>query len=171
LARLRRVRSYDLALLFAALAEVIRTRLALTLRRTAQIRRAISVDLDSGKRRSGSGLTAKDLHKNHAEVAWSVKAAARLVPRATCLTQAFSAQRLLARRGVDVAVHLTVPKDASDGFLPHAWVMGDGVILLGGTARDYVAHTWLLDYLADGSTISAGKRSAPAAATGRMASP
>jgi len=32
---------------------------------------------------------------------WTVRAAARFVPRATCLTQVLAAQILLARRGVE----------------------------------------------------------------------
>lgn len=163
LARLRRIKPRDVTLLMTALVEVIRTRLALTLRRTAQIREDISTEFEAGQRQAAAATKPPELRADYAEVAWSVNAASRFVPRATCLTQAFSAQRLLARRGVGSVVHLTVPKDASAGFRPHAWVMGDGVILLGGTAREYAGHTWLLDYLADGSTRSAAKRSASAA--------
>lgn len=164
LARVRRLRWQDLALVMTALAEVLRTRLALTARRTPNIRSRIAASLQASKPVGASLSNPQDHRTAFAEVAWSVAAAARLVPRATCLTQAFSAQHLLARRGIASVVHLTVPKDASSGFRPHAWVMGDGIILLGGSARDYTAHTWLLDYMADGSTKGAGQKGATNAA-------
>ena len=114
LARLRRIRPHDLALLVVALTEVVRTRLLLTLRKTGQIRGRIAQTLQSGKGRAPLVMTPQQRRAAFAEVAWSVAASARLVPQATCLTQAFSAQRLLALRGIDAVVHLTVPKDASD---------------------------------------------------------
>src|SRR5690606_5688024 len=45
------------------------------------------------------------------ETAWSVRAAARLVPNATCLTQALSGQYLLARRGKRSVVEISIPAD------------------------------------------------------------
>lgn len=168
-ARLRRLGRHDIALILIALTEVLRTRLALTARQTPRIRRRIAAALHARSTAADARTTAQARHSAFAEVAWSVAVAARLIPRATCLTQAFSAQHLLARRGIPSVVHLTVPKDASGGFRPHAWVMGDAIILLGGTAQDYAAHTWLLDYLADGSTKGAGQTAAARpAGSGRL---
>ena len=67
-------------------------------------------------------------------VAWSVSAAARLVPQATCLTQALAGQRLLARRGRGSRVVIGVrPQDA--GLHAHAWLIRGDRVLLGGAGE------------------------------------
>lgn len=81
-------------------------------------------------------------------VAWSVRAAARLIPGATCLTQANAGQLLLARQGHASTVRLSVPaRSAPDGKLaPHAWLLADETIVLGGTSAEYASHRMLHDY-------------------------
>ena len=124
-------------LILHAFAVVLRIRLNLTLRRTLQIRGRIA----------SCGPFAEPDEADLREVAWSVRAAARLVPRATCLTKAFAAQDLLAQRGKGSTVQVTVP--ASGDFRPHAWLLARGIIALGGSAAMYAGHRRLIDYRAE----------------------
>jgi hypothetical protein len=66
------------------------------------------------------------------QLKWSVQAASRCVPQATCLTQALSLQILMVRRGHDADVHIGVAKDEAGKFEAHAWVESEGQILIGG---------------------------------------
>jgi hypothetical protein len=77
--------------------------------------------------------------------AWGVRNAARLVPGATCLTQALAAQFLLARAGHRSQIRIGVAKDPDGRFLAHAWLMSDGRVLLGGTSRELQRYTALAD--------------------------
>ena len=88
-----------------------------------------------------------------AEVAWSVRNAARLVPGATCLTQASAGQLLLARRGLATTIRLSVPAQAAapGRLAPHAWLMAGDIIVLGGTAEDYTRHRTLHDFTLPGA--------------------
>ena len=63
---------------------------------------------------------------------WAVQVASRYVPRATCLTQALTAQALLGFGGIPTSVRIGVAKEAG-GFEAHAWVESGGKILMGGT--------------------------------------
>jgi Transglutaminase-like superfamily len=65
-------------------------------------------------------------------VVWAVGAAARLVPRATCLVRALAAQTLLARRGYASELRLGVSGGLSRTFEAHAWIERDGQVLVGG---------------------------------------
>lgn len=78
-------------------------------------------------------------------VAWGVKAAARMVPRASCLTQAVAGQLLLARAGLRSDVRIGVAKDDKGKFSAHAWLMSDDRIVLGATAADLERFTPLTD--------------------------
>lgn len=76
------------------------------------------------------------------QIAWSVRAAGRRVPRATCLVQALSMQLLLAHYGYKSALQIGVAK--IDGtFEAHAWVEADGRIVVG--ARTGMPFTPLPD--------------------------
>lgn len=66
-----------------------------------------------------------------AHLLWSVRAASRWVPRATCLTQALAARWLLARRGFDAVLRIGVTRSES-GIQGHAWLERDGRVLIGG---------------------------------------
>lgn len=68
---------------------------------------------------------------------WAVRATGRrLMPKRPCLTQALVGRLLLARCGVDVAIHIGVTK-AGDELKAHAWLEHGGDIILGGSqSRD-----------------------------------
>lgn len=64
-------------------------------------------------------------------IVWAVEAAARYVPRATCLTQALAAQTLLNREGFPAELRIGVAKDGNGRLQAHAWLEKDGKILMG----------------------------------------
>lgn len=72
-------------------------------------------------------------------VAWGVAAAARFVPRATCLTQALSGQYLLARQGNASNIRIGIERDTGAQLKAHAWLISDNHIVLGGSL-DGFAH-------------------------------
>jgi len=65
-------------------------------------------------------------------VAWAVGAASRLVPRASCLTQAIAGQLLLRHYGYGAKLCLGVTRAEPGRFLAHAWLERDGRVVLGG---------------------------------------
>ena len=69
------------------------------------------------------------------EIVWAVRLGSRYVPRATCLTQALTAQILLARHGHAGEVHIGVALDGERGFRAHAWVEHGGEVLIGGAEK------------------------------------
>jgi hypothetical protein len=69
------------------------------------------------------------------QVVWAVRAASRLVPRASCLTQAIAAQSVLARSGIPSQVEIGVSKNQSR-LHAHAWVVCQGQVVLGGGQID-----------------------------------
>ncbi len=72
-------------------------------------------------------------------VAWGVAAAARLVPRASCLTQALSGQYILARQGSASNIRIGIERNTGAQLKAHAWLMSGNHIVLGGTV-DGFAH-------------------------------
>lgn len=70
---------------------------------------------------------------------WAVKAVSRVVPYATCLTQALALHRLLSRYGHSSTVQVGV-RNADGQFSAHAWVEQDGVLLL-GTSADVAGYS------------------------------
>lgn len=71
---------------------------------------------------------------------------ARLVPGATCLTQALSAQVLLARHGIASEILLGVRKDESGALKAHAWLYYDDKIALGGRSAAASGFTELASF-------------------------
>jgi hypothetical protein len=55
----------------------------------------------------------------------------RLIPGASCLTQALAARILLGRRGYVTELRLGVGRDAAGRFAAHAWLERDGRITIG----------------------------------------
>jgi hypothetical protein len=65
-------------------------------------------------------------------IVWAVGAAAPLVPRATCLVRALTAQALLARRGYASQLRLGASGGPGRRFEAHAWIERDRRVLIGG---------------------------------------
>jgi hypothetical protein len=66
---------------------------------------------------------------------WAVRAAARRIPQATCLTQALALQSLMGLTGQQSHVQIGVARDDSGKFEAHAWVESCGRILLNTPAE------------------------------------
>lgn len=78
-------------------------------------------------------------------IAWAVTTAARFVPKATCLTQALAAQRLLRAAGHPSTIRIGVAREDDGRFLAHAWLMSGDHVVIGGAARDLQRYTTLAD--------------------------
>ena len=63
-------------------------------------------------------------------VGWAVRETSRVVPRASCLTQALAAQAMLGRRGLPARLHLGVARPDGDFEAP-AWLESDGAVVVG----------------------------------------
>ena len=66
-----------------------------------------------------------------AEIALAVTRASKLVPFATCLTQALAGAFLIRRAGSHAIIHFGVARGEA-GFKAHAWLESEGGILIGG---------------------------------------
>lgn len=64
-------------------------------------------------------------------VRWAIKHAERVIPDATCLPQAVTAESLLTSAGYPVALRIGVTKRADGAFEAHAWAESDGRIVIG----------------------------------------
>ena len=146
LRRIRRLRRREAVLLWQALGAVLLVRAYLWRGAHHRLRRLIEAY-------SVPGPAAPPQRADLAEIAWSVRNAARLVPGATCLTQASAGQLLLAKRGLASTIRLSVPAQApAPGRLaPHAWLMAGDTIVMGGTAEDYARHRALHDFTLPGA--------------------
>jgi hypothetical protein len=78
-------------------------------------------------------------------VSWGVRNAARVVPGASCLTQALSAQFLLARLGRRSQIQVGVAQDAEGRVLAHAWLISNGRVVVGGSPREIQRYKFLAD--------------------------
>lgn len=68
-------------------------------------------------------------------LAWSVRAAARYVPRATCLVRALAMRSMMARLGYVGELRIGVGRDAAGTFGAHAWVEHAGRAVIGEEER------------------------------------
>jgi len=73
-------------------------------------------------------------------VAWAVRRSARLVPGASCLTQALAAQFLLARRGFNSIIKVGVREEGGK-ILAHAWLISETQVVIGGSGTDLTDYT------------------------------
>ena len=71
----------------------------------------------------------------HEQIGWAIAHAQRLVPLATCLPQALTAESLLHRNGRPAVLRLGVKRPASGKFIAHAWVVSAGRIVVGALPR------------------------------------
>jgi hypothetical protein len=114
--RWRELPAADRSLVREALLEVSGVRLALHVRPMAALKRDVVPE-----------RVAADLSR----ISWAVKAAARVVPRATCLAQALAMQRMLAKRGCPSKMEVGVARNHK-GLEAHAWLVCDGEVVIGG---------------------------------------
>lgn len=127
---------HAVGLLLLALGTVLVARVVLTTRQLPWLKARVAA---VRAERSGAAPQPPSMHDLR-EVAWSVTRTSRLVPGATCLTQALAGDWLLARRGRDAEIRLSLPAGTDDGFRPHAWLLGNDTIILGGTREEFARH-------------------------------
>jgi len=65
-------------------------------------------------------------------IAWTVQAASRYVPKATCLPRALAAQLLLIQRAYPADLQIGVARDENGKLEAHAWVTSNDGIIIGG---------------------------------------
>lgn len=65
------------------------------------------------------------------QVRWAVGLAQRVIPDATCLPQAVTAESLLTRGGHPVKLRIGVLKSAAGKLEAHAWAESDGQVIVG----------------------------------------
>jgi hypothetical protein len=64
-------------------------------------------------------------------IAWAVKVAGSLIPKATCLPQALAAQLLLNQNAYSAELKIGVVRNEAGKLGAHAWVTSEGNILIG----------------------------------------
>jgi hypothetical protein len=117
-------------LLLEAWSLVVLSRLSLWTLPKRTVKRALSASSPT----PGSDAPQESIE----QLMWAVSAAARRVPRASCLTQAIAATTLLARHGHRSTLRLGVRKDEQNRLHAHAWVESGERVVLGGTVDDFV---------------------------------
>ena len=86
--------------------------------------------------------SAADAHR----IAWAVRNTARLVPKATCLTQALAGQVALSRRGLASSIKIGVIRTPEGALKAHAWLLSSHHIILGGNDRSVADFTPLAEF-------------------------
>jgi hypothetical protein len=122
--RLRRPTLAELGLLALATPVVASVRIALWVLPSAVIVR--------GVRRLSSRELASPSRREAHDIAWAVAASSRLIPRASCLTQAIAGVLVLHWHGYDSQLCIGAGRDPGGRFHAHAWLERRGVVLLGG---------------------------------------
>jgi len=78
------------------------------------------------------------------QIVWAVTAASDRIPGGpTCLSRALTVQSMLARRGYPSRLHVGVVRGAQGEVEGHAWVEGEGRVLIGGTVAEIRQFTRL----------------------------
>ncbi len=135
--RLRRFFSLSAAdrrLLARTLVLVIAVRLGLTLLSYRTLRRLIPKLFP----RVTSGNENVVSPTRMGRLMWAVRSTARFVPAASCLTQAITAQILLAHHGEKTCLRIGVTKDEKGEFKAHAWIESQDRIIIGGASSAQV---------------------------------
>lgn len=78
-------------------------------------------------------------------IAWAIDHMAKLVPAASCLTQALATQWMLARAGRECDIRIGVKPDEKGGLKAHAWVVIDDRVVIGGKGANLEQFTALTD--------------------------
>jgi len=79
------------------------------------------------------------------KVAWGVSSAARVVPYASCLTQAVAGRFLLALRGQPSTIRIGVDGSSPKSLRAHAWLISGSAIVLGGPGPEASSFVHLVD--------------------------
>jgi hypothetical protein len=85
------------------------------------------------------------------ECVWAVSSSARVIPGASCLTQALALQVLLGRRGLSSRLCLGVNTARAGKFRAHAWVEWNGRVIIGGSKTERWTPLTAWDFEVDSS--------------------
>jgi hypothetical protein len=129
--RFRRLSPARRRLLGRALPLVPLVRLGLWLLPYGRVRRLTMVPRREPTAAASDTLTRATARPTPDEIAWAVTAVSRRVPRASCLTQALAAQRLLAQDGYASRLQIGVARNPAGTFEAHAWLECEGRIVIG----------------------------------------
>jgi hypothetical protein len=121
LGKFLRIPAWEKRLLLRAIVTLGVARLTLKLLPFARVRRLLTP-------RPGAPRHA---HIAPLNVRWAIKHAERVIPDATCLPQAVTAESLLVRAGYPVALRIGVTKREDGRFEAHAWAESGGRIVIG----------------------------------------
>lgn len=80
-----------------------------------------------------------------ASIVWAVRHTSRLVPAATCLTQSLVTRFLLAQNGHESKIRIGVASGEDGKFEAHAWVLYDGIIIIGGSDESVSRYQPMVD--------------------------
>lgn len=136
LSRFLALRHAERLFLLRCLSVVVAMRLGLTFLSYDRLRRRI-VSMDA---RAPADIG--DLRR----IAWGVAAAARFVPRASCLTQALAGQYLLARGGKTSKIRIGIERGTGMQLKAHAWLVSGDYVVLGGPVRSFANYAHLTDF-------------------------
>jgi hypothetical protein len=125
LRRMTSLKASEAAMLAQALAWVVGMRIAMWTVPSARLLRFVQRRVDRVAAAPAVGRWPAS------EIAWSVRAVGRRVPKASCLVQALAVQLLLARNGYGSELRVGVKTDDGE-FAAHAWVEHQGRIIVGG---------------------------------------
>lgn len=121
LSRFLRLPNWEKRLLLRAIFTLGVARVTLKLLPFARVRRLLTP-------RRGA---MKHPHIAPINVRWAIKHAERVIPDATCLPQAVTAEALLTRAGHPVLLRIGVTKREEGRFEAHAWAESGGRIVIG----------------------------------------
>nr|WP_053000306.1 lasso peptide biosynthesis B2 protein [Sphingomonas sp. Y57] len=76
---------------------------------------------------------------------WGVKHCSRIVPGATCLTQALALHHLRARAGHATRIRIGVRHRDDGRIAAHAWLVDGDTVLIGGQDEELTRFTPLVD--------------------------
>jgi hypothetical protein len=88
--------------------------------------------------------TSLDIRKAD-RIVRAVGSSSKLVPRASCLTQALAAQFVLARAGIRSQIRIGVAIHDEGKFVAHAWLIREGRVVMGGTVEEIQRYAMLVD--------------------------
>lgn len=117
----------DRALVLRAVRKVALIRLGLWLLHPSYVLRRVETAVESRGRGKGvrKGIPV-------ATIAWAVRASSRVVPGATCLTQALATRSLLAVYGHTSDLRIGVARSNGGDLEAHAWLEVEGIPVIGG---------------------------------------
>ncbi len=98
------------------------------------------ITLKNAIRVIGPSIVGANEQLSEERLAWVIAAASRLIPKATCLTQALAFQVFLKQSGKEACIHIGVDHDGSGRLDAHAWVESEGKVLFGGPNLSRYTH-------------------------------